>query len=412
LPSSAPDFVLTRAFAVALVAVTSIGPLAMQLFVPALPAVASGFEVSTATANLAISLSFFTVGVSTLVYGPLSDRYGRRPVLFAGLALFVIGTLVCLAAPSIEVLLLGRVLQAAGSASGLVIARAVVRDVYGPERAASVMAYLMMAMVVAPMLAVIAGGFLIEFGGWRLIFVLALAAGVLVAGLAWRSLPETNRQRHEGMSVAAMAGNYGTLLRSPVFVAYTVHASASAASFFAFTAAAPFLMVDTLARPVSEFGLYFAFVTLVFMGANFAAGRFSQRLGVRRMVLIGGALTLIASLSGAAWIAIGGLSPQSLFGMAAAFSIGAGISMPNAQAGAINVAPRLAGTAAGATAFLSMTIGAVVAQTVGQFADGTAGPLVWAIVLSAFVALAAAFVPFALDPASHAGPARQPEPGE
>ena len=109
----------------------------MQLFVPALPAVASGFEVSTATANLAISLSFFTVGVSTLVYGPLSDRYGRRPVLFAGLALFVIGTLVCLAAPSIEVLLLGRVLQAAGSASGLVIARAVVRDVYGPERAAS-----------------------------------------------------------------------------------------------------------------------------------------------------------------------------------------------------------------------------------------------------------------------------------
>lgn len=402
---------ITRAFIVALVAVTSLGPLVMQMFVPALPAIAAGFEVSTATANLALSLSFFTLGVSTLFWGPASDRFGRRPALFAGLALFVLGTLISLTAPTIEVLLVGRVLQSAGSASGTVIARAVVRDVYGPERAASVMAYLMMAMVVSPMVAVIAGGFLVQYTGWRAVFVVALAFGAAVTVIAWRALPETNATRHAMMSAAVMLANYGRLFRQPVFSAYAVHGSMSAASFFAFTAAAPFLMVETLGRPVSEFGLYFGFVTIVFMSANYVAGRFSERMGVRFMVLAGGALTLVASIGGAAWIVLGGLTPVSLFGMAAAFSLGAGISMPNSQAGAVNVAPHLAGTASAGTAFLNMFIGAIIAQTVAVLADGTAGPLVWAIVLSAVVAFASAIVPYVVRPAV---PLAAPlaEPGE
>ena len=407
---------VTRAFVVALVAVTSLGPLAMQLFVPALPAIAAGFEVSTATANLAISLSFFTLGVATLFWGPASDRFGRRPALFAGLALFVVGTLVSLVAPTIEILLIGRILQSAGSASGTVIARAVIRDVYGPERAASVMAYLMMAMVVSPMVAVIIGGYLVQFTGWRTVFVVALAFGALVTLLAWRDLPETNRERLAAMGAGAMLANYRRLFRQPVFTAYAVHGSTSAAGFFAFTASAPFLMVDTLGRPESEFGLYFGFVTVVFMGANFVAGRFSQRMGIRRMVLAGGALTLVASLGGAAWITLGGLTPLSLFGMVAAFSVGSGMSLPNAQAGAVNVAPHLAGTASAGTAFLNMFLGAVIAQAVAVLADGTAGPLVWAVVISTFVAFVAAFVPYLVRPAAPlAAPpvaVPRPEPGE
>ena len=242
-------------------------------------------------------------------------------------------------------------------------------------------------------------------------FVIALAFGAMVALIAWRSLPETNRERHAVMSAAATLTNYGRLFRQPVFTAYTVHASMSAASFFAFTAAAPFLMVDTLGRAESEFGLYFGFVTVVFMGANFVAARFSQRMGLRRMVLAGGALTLVASLGGAVWITVGGLTPVSLFGMASAFSIGSGMSMPNAQADAVNVAPHLAGTAAAGTAFFSMFLGAVVAQAVAVLADGTAGPLVWAIVISAIAAFAAAIVPYLVRPAVPIAAAPQPERG-
>lgn len=170
---------------------TAVAPLAMQIFVPALPAIQRGFEVTTGVAQLALSLSILSNAFATLSYGPLSDRFGRRPVVLAGFVLFVVGSVMCVLAPTIGLLVVGRIVQAAGGAAGMVIGRAIVRDLYDREQAASVLAYLTMAMVMAPMLAPVFGALLIDTAGWRSIFFVLTIVGLVVTWATARHLVET-----------------------------------------------------------------------------------------------------------------------------------------------------------------------------------------------------------------------------
>ncbi len=395
---------VTRAFLVTLVAVTSTGPLAMQLFVPGLPAIANEFEVSQGVANLALSLSFLSIGVATLFYGPLADRFGRRPVLLAGLGLFLVGTAISAFAPSAEILIGGRILQAGGSAAGLVVSRALVRDIFGPERAASVIAYLTLAMVVAPMMALILGGFIVDFWGWRWTFAFSLAFGVVVIAAVLKTVPETNPGA-VSQGPAAMLVNYGRLLRSPAFTGYALNAGLTAGTFFAFMAAAPVLMIQVMQRPAVEFGLYFSLVSVAYMGASFAAGRYSERIGIPRMVVGGAAFAVVSAVAGAVWLVVGGLNPLALFVTATLVALGNGISIPNAHAGAINTAPQLAGTASAGTAFLTMFSGFLFAQGVAEFADGTVVPVLVAMVGGSIGALVAGLVPVLVRARAVAAPA-------
>ena len=355
----------SRGFFIALVAVTTLGPLSMQILAPALPVIQRDFGVAGGTAQLALSVSMWAIALSTLAYGPLSDSFGRRPVMIAGLAVFLVGSLLCALAPNIWILIVGRAVQAAGGTAGMVIARAIVRDVYAEEKVAGVIAYLTMAMVVAPMLAPAIGGVLTEAMGWSAIFGFAGLVGIPVMLLVVSRLAETNGVPAGHRGVGGMLGAFAMLLRSPAYCGYAFHGAFALASFFALVAGAPHIMVNVLDRPVSEYGYYFIVISLSFMAGNSVSARIHRRVGIDRMILIG-SLIALGGVAVAAVLAMTGVwHPLAIFAPSTVIVFGNGLAMANAQAGALSVHIRSAGTASGLSGFLQMAIAGVFAQAVG-----------------------------------------------
>jgi len=403
MPSFAPDNTDARprfAFLAVLVGITAIGPLSMQIFLPALPAIQSYYGVDPAAAQLTLSLSMAAIAVATLAYGPISDRFGRRPVLFAGLILFLVGSAACAVAPTILWLIVGRVVQAAGATCGMVLARAIVRDVYAAEKVPSVLAYLTMAMVVAPMMAPVAGGILTDAFGWQSNFVAVGLIGIVILWAVCNRLEETNTTTPTHRGLAGMIEGSRLLLRSPRFNGFAFQGAFALSVFFVFASAAPYVMVDVLGRPASEYGFYFVLVSLGFMAGNFAAGKISGTVGSDRMVIAGSLLSLAGAIVGFVLIAIGVWTPWALFGPATLVSFGSGLSLPNAQAGALGVRPKSAGTASGLSGFLQMTIAAVFAQIVGVLQNDTPYPMVILMVIAASLSVVALLVGLARDPRS------------
>ena len=363
---------VSPAFMALLVGMTAAAPLSMQIFVPALPAIQRGFAVPTGVAQLALSLSILANAFATLSYGPLSDRFGRRPAVLAGLGLFVAGSVMCALAPTIDLLIAGRIVQAAGAAAGMVIARAIVRDLYERDRAASMIAYLTMAMVVAPMLAPSVGAILMELADWRAIFVALTVAGIMLLWSARLRLIET--RRHAGGGHGLLTGS-GRLLRSGAFLSYVLQSAFSMSTFFAFVAGAPYFMIDVLERPATEYGLWFIVVSLGYMAGNFTAARVTGRVGLDRMILLGSVLALAGTMLALGLLLALPWAPALLFGPMMLSALSNGFAMPNAQAGAISVDPSLAGTASGVAGFTQLTCAALVSQAVGMLQDGTPYPM-------------------------------------
>jgi MFS transporter, DHA1 family, multidrug resistance protein len=378
-------------FLALLVAVTALGPLSMQIFVPSLPAIQADFGVAAGTAQLVLSLSIFAIAVAMLGYGPLADRLGRRPAMIGGIGLFLVGSAVCTVAPSVPVLIVGRIIQAAGGAAGMVLARAMVRDLYDRDDSARVIAYLTMAMVVAPMVAPAIGGVLNDLIGWRAIFAFTLAVGAVVAVLVLLRMPET-RLGSGGGGFNPLAG-VGRLLRSPLFCGYALNSAFSIAIFFTFIAGMPYIMVRVLERPATEYGLWFIVVSAAFMAGNFVTARIGHRFGIDRMIVIGSVLGLLGTLLAAALVAAGVWTPAALFLPASAFAFANGLAQPNAMAAAVSVDPEVAGAAAGLSGFLQMGTAAVASQVIAGLHDGTPFPLVAQMVTMAVLALAAISLP-------------------
>ena len=355
----------TRGFFIALVAVTTLGPLSMQILALALPIIQQDFGVASGTAQLALSASMWAIALSTLAYGPLSDSFGRRPVMIVGLAVFLVGSLLCALAPNIWVLIVGRVIQAAGGTAGMVMARAIVRDVYAEEKVAGVIAYLTMAMVVPPMLAPAIGGVLTEAMGWPAIFGFAGLVGIPVMLLVVLRLAETHGVPASHRGVSGMLGAFAMLLRSPAYCGYAFHGAFALSSFFALVAGAPYIMVNVLDRPVSEYGYYFIVISLSFMAGNYVSARIHQRVGIDRMILIGSLIALGGVSVAAVLVMTGVWHPLAIFAPSTVIVFGNGLAMANAQAGALSVYLRSAGTASGLSGFLQMAIAGVFAQAVG-----------------------------------------------
>jgi MFS transporter, DHA1 family, multidrug resistance protein len=380
--SAAPA--VSPVFMALLVGMTALAPLSMQIFVPALPAIQRGFAVPTGVAQLALSLSILANAFATLTYGPLSDRFGRRPAVLAGLGLFVAGSVMCALAPTIGLLILGRIVQAAGAAAGMVIARAIVRDLYECDRAASMIAYLTMAMVVAPMLAPSVGAILMDLADWRAIFVALTVAGIMLLWSARLRLTETHAHRGGGRGLLTGAGS---LLRSPAFISYVLQSAFSMSTFFAFVSGAPYFLIDVLERSATEYGLWFIVVSVGYMAGNFTAARITSRVGLDRMILLGSVLALVGTALPLALLLALPWSPALLFGPVVLSALANGFAMPNAQAGAISVDPALAGTASGVAGFTQLTCAALVSQAVGMLQDGTPYPMLAFMVGSAALSL-------------------------
>lgn len=380
-------------FFVVLVAATAIGPMSLQIYLPSLPAIQGYFAVSSGVAQLGFSLSLVAIAVATLIYGPVSDRYGRRPVLLVGLAIFLVGSTICAVAPNIWVVNFGRLFQAAGGAAGIVLTRAIVRDLYAREKAASVLGYLTMGFVVAPMVSPAIGGIINDAVGWRANFALVAVVGLIVTIAVAMRLTETNAKpiAYEGMR--SMLASFVDLWRMPMFRGYSLFGAFSLAMFMSFLAGAPYVVVKVMGRPATEYGFYFILLPLAFMGGNLVAARISERVGVERMVVGGAVVAVIGTLMVIASVTLWEWTPLAMFAPATIAVFGNGLSMPNAQAGAISVEPRLAGTASGLSGFLQMAMAALAAQFVGMIQDGTPYPTVGVMGAVSILALVSIAVP-------------------
>lgn len=377
----------SKALITLLIAITALAPVSLQIFIPALPAIQSSFESDTGVTQLVLSLSILANAIATLLYGPLSDRFGRRPVVLIGFFIFIFGSVFCAIASSIGLLIAARIIQSAGAAAGMVLARAIVRDLYDREQAASVIAYLTMAMVVAPMLAPTLGALLIDSFDWRAIFVAMAIIGAILTWQVWRGLVET----HTGHIPGSLWSGFGqgglTLLRRPEFLAYTLQSSFAISTFFAFISGAPYFMIDMLGRSATEYGLLFMVVSSGFMLGNFTTARLGRRFGIDRFIRIGCLLALCGAACALGLMLAGYWTPFALFGPMIVIAYANGLSIANAQAGAVSVEPDLAGTASGVAGFVQMATAALVSQAVGMLQNGTPYPMVGFMFLTALLSL-------------------------
>ncbi|MEO1092731.1 MAG: multidrug effflux MFS transporter [Pseudomonadota bacterium] len=383
---SSPVFVLL------LLALTAMGPFAMQIFLPALPAIQRAFGVDVAVAQLVFSASGFAMALGTLAYGPLADRHGRRPVLLVAIVLFVIGSAIATLATDIVTLIIGRIIQAAGGVAGLVLARTIVRDLFDRSRAAEMIAWLTVGMVVIPMISPAIGGLLVDFSSWRANFLVPAVVGVGLLLLAWRSLPETRPEATAEVSTAAFLAGTRRLIANRAFLGFSLHGTGSFSAFFAFLAGAPYVVQEVMGEPATAYGLWFIAVAFGFMMGNLTAARLSAWFGLERMVVAGTVLTLagivvtLTLMLNEPWV------PAVLFLPAMVTTYGQGLAMPNTQAGALSVDPSLAGTASGVSGFAQMAVASVIAQAVGMMQNGTPFPMLLVMLGCALTMVASLFL--------------------
>ena len=339
--------------------ITLSGTLAMHIFVPALPLVAESLGVGKAGVQLTLSAYIIGLSIAQLVYGPISDQFGRRPVLLLGMALFTVASLVALAAPSLPLLIVMRFVQALGAGAGLVLGRAIVRDMASGTDAARKQSLMNLMVMVGPGLSPLIGALLSETTGWRSIFAALSLLGLVNLWLIWRRLPETAVLA--GRERGGVLRRYGQLLRMPAFVAYAIGGGFATTALYAFIGAAPFIFVNQLHRPAGEVGVYLMLNIVGVWFGSFAASRLIGRFATRRLMSVGNLLSLGSALVLLAAAVTGALSLVAVLAPVLVLSFGAGLASPMALSEALSVEPAIAGSASGLYGFAQMSIGALCA---------------------------------------------------
>ena len=378
----------SRLVTATLILVIGINPATLYLFIPAMPAIQAAFGVDTATAQLSLSLALAAMTPATLICGPISDAIGRRRTLLIASLLLVIGSVIAAMAPSIGVLIAGRVIQACGAASGPVLASSIIFDIHGDEQAGPALARIIVGMIVATMVAPTVGGVLTDRVGWRSTFVMTLILALLLLAATWWILPETHpAPDRDALQPGRLARAYGRLLRQPMYLGYALMVAFSLAIVYAFMAAAPHIMVRLMGRSASDFGVRLIGVAIGYLLGNLIAARWTTSVGRTRMILIGGICSLAACVGLTIALLGGALTPWTIFAPAIVTAIACGLSLPNAEAAALGVIPEVSGAASSLTNGLVLLVSAVVSQAVGWTLADTPYPLGYSMSIAALLAL-------------------------
>lgn len=355
-----------------LVAATATGALATNVFLPSLPGMARNFSTDYPTVQLTVSVFLFANAVVQVVVGPLSDRFGRRPVMLGAFAVFIAATLASLFAPSIHVLLALRAVQAA-SAAGMVLSRAIVRDMVAPDEAASRIGYITMGMTVVPMIGPVLGGLLDGPFGWRGSWGVMLVVGIAAFTAILFDLGETHHRR--ASSFAAQFRTWPRLVGSLRFWGYALAAGFTGGCYFAFLGGGPLVATKTLAMTPAAFGTNLVFVGMGYMLGNFLSGRHARRVGIDTMMLIGNLVTATGLVVSGAFFLSGVVHPLSLFGPMALLGVGNGLTLPSAIAGVVSARPELAGAAAGLGGAVQILVSAILSVVAGWVVGSSGAPI-------------------------------------
>jgi DHA1 family bicyclomycin/chloramphenicol resistance-like MFS transporter len=370
-------------------ALVAFAPMSIDMYLPALPALERYFAADTASVQHTLAAFFVGLAIGQLLYGPVADRYGRKPPLYFGLTLYVIASAACALAPGIGSLIVLRFLQALSGCAGMVVARAVVRDLYDRQESARVFSILLMVMGIAPIVAPLAGGYLLAWFGWRSIFwVLALFGVACLIAVKLR-LPETTPQDQPRVPLSSALGNYAGLLGDRRYLGYALSGGFGQAGMFAYISGSPFVFIDLYGVPAHYYGWLFGLNATGIIAFTQANRRLLLRYDADRVLDFGNlagflmCLLLLAAAVSNAFGLIGILVP--LFFVVSL----RGLTFPNASAGAMAPFPEKAGSASALLGSVQFAIAAVASAAVGVFHNGTAVPMAGVITLCGLLAFVA-----------------------
>ena len=355
-------------------------PITTDLYLPALPALTEGFGASMAQAQLTLTALLLAFGLSQLIWGPLSDRFGRRPILLLGMTAYVLASIASTLAPNMGLLIIWRTIQGAAMGAGVMCARAIVRDLYAPVQGARVMSKALSGLGVTACLSAPLGGLLSDLFNWRIALLALTIFGAVCLMLIVLRFEETVPQKNlRALQPATLLQTWRTILRNPTFWAFSALSGASYAGLFTFLAASSFVFIRVLGLSKTEYGMVMFFNSLAYISGTFACRRLLSQFGVRRTVAVAGALTLTGG-SAMGLLALAGLqSPWAIMLPQTLFMIGHGIHQPCGQSGAVGPFPQAAGAASALNGFIMMLLAFAVGSWLGGHMDGTVFPLVYGI---------------------------------
>ena len=375
----------TFALTALLAGLSAVGPLTTDMYLPSLPDIARQLGASSAQVQLTISAYLIGFAAGQIIYGPVSDRHGRKPVLIGAIALYCAASLVCALSTSIEMLIVARAFQALGGSGGIVLTRAIVRDIYSGAHAGRELSVIGSVMALAPVLAPILGGVIQTAFGWRVTFFALVGAGFAGAAVVWALLPETLTNRAaEPVSLRSMLRSYRIVGRNPAYLAYLSITSASYAGLFAWISGSAFVLQDLYGLAPFDFGVAFALGSVGYMTGSAIAARLVIRLGVDGVLGLGGCACAAGGLAMVAAVASGLTSSTSLVLPMAVYLAGLGMVLPQGIAGAMTPFPERAGAASSLFGFLQQTAAAVCGAAVGWFLGQSAWPLALGVATMGF----------------------------
>lgn len=353
-----------------LILLTANTVLTLNMFLPSLPHMAEDFGVPYSVMSLAVGAYLLVTAVTQLIVGPLSDRYGRRPVILWGMAIFALGSAICAITGSFAIFLFGRLLQSA-SGTGMALSRAVIRDQHDDREAVSKIATVAMIMAIAPMLGPTIGGVLDAVFGWRASFVLFTLNGVALFALTWVDLGETHMNK--SATFGAQFREYPELFRSRRFWGYALCAAFSVATFHIFVSGAPLVVMSAFAMGPAELGVYMGTITLGFIMGSAISGRVSRYFQLSTMMIAGRVVAVVGLGVPALLILAGHLSVPLFFGAMVMSGLGNGMTTPNANTGVMSVRPHIAGSASGFASALVVFVGAFATTITGALVNAEMG---------------------------------------